>query len=196
MHSCEDQIHECYCKLQESNRENTDPHSKTERKKALKLIKDGLLLLQSNPLIPPPSSRSCPACSLYRVYLLFLIIVLLYAGLAPHLAVYTCSSLIQHNYMHFDFVGIPSLMKGATCIGLTYASYLRYQPVIMILHDVQSPSEFGSDVYHVMMDSGWYRGNHNVSNLYLYQDISVMVNYMGWVMDYQGLSNLLHAIVR
>jgi len=183
MHSCEDQIRECYCELQASNRENTDPHSKTERKKALKLIKDGLLLLQSNPCISPKLSRSCPTCSLYRVYILFLIIVILYAGLAPHLAVYTCSSLIRHNYMHFDFVGVPSLMKGAVCIGLTYASYLRYQPVIMLVHDAQSPSEFGSDVYHAMLDSGWYSGNHSMTDMYLYQDIMVMANYTGWAMD-------------
>lgn len=188
MHSCEDQIHECYCELQASNRENTDPVSKTERKKALKLIKDGLLLLQSNPYIPPKSSRSCPtcyypSCSLYRVYLLFLIIVILYAGLAPHLAVYTCSSLIRHNYIHFDFIGVPSLMKGVVCIGLTYSSYLRYQPVIMLVHDAQSPSEFGSNVYHAMVNSGWHSGNHSMTDMYLYQDIMVMANYTGWAMN-------------
>jgi hypothetical protein len=85
--------------------------------------------------------------------------------------------------MHFDFVGVPSLMKGAVCIGLTYASYLRYQPVIMLVHDAQSPSEFGSDVYHAMLDSGWYSGNHSMTDMYLYQDIMVMANYTGWAMD-------------
>jgi len=85
--------------------------------------------------------------------------------------------------MHFDFIGVPSLMKGAVCIGLTYGSYLRYQPLMMLVHDAQSPSEFGSDVYHAMVNSGWYTGNRSVVNTYLYQDIATMANYTGWTMD-------------
>jgi hypothetical protein len=197
MHSFEDQIATLCIQLHQQNQHNIDPVSKAVRTVALNAIEQNVKTLHSHPLsctkpsIPPIQNFK----KLYRMihialsFLCLSIIIhtvlLVSGGLVPHLTAYTCSSLIQNNYAQFDFIGIPSLMKGASCIGLIYVSYLRYQPVMMFVHNVESPLGFGSDIYHVAVDSGqkWYTRNHSVVDTYLYQDIAIMADYTGWAMD-------------
>jgi len=195
----EDQINTICLKLLQHNRVNQDEVSKVIRNATIGLIQDHLNTLKDNPVkyykpsIPPIRTLKMIGRAILYVVSLGLsfyilhAIILLYFGLAPHLTTYTCSSLITHNYVQFDFISTPSIVKGISCLGLLYTSIKRNQELITGM-DRQQNITFDGVVSTIYADTKttlyeMYQGKRNITSTQLYQDVSFIEGYIQWTVE-------------
>ena len=144
-------------------------------------------LKEAQAILSPPQRTS--RCSLFRLSLSFQLLLLLYYGFLPHLAVYTCGSLMKHNYLQFDFISIPSLLKGVTCVGFAYSTLQRQQGVIEVAEGIRNGTLSAQGILSKVYDSAteptmeWVQGKRNMSSMLLYQDVAWMSGYVYWSAD-------------
>lgn len=122
----------------------------------------------------------------FRPRVLFHVFILLYFGLLPHGAFYACKSLIKENYARFDFISTPALLKGATCIGLSYITIQRNQGILETVEGIQngtlSRQNVSQHIYQGTIGSVYdmYRGKKNLSDTLVYQDTALIGEYVEW----------------
>ena len=187
--------------LQQHNQENLNIESKAARNAALLSIQNSIQLLQQHPAtfrkrsIPPVRTLSMilrtgwsilsVVCSIIILHF----VIILYFGLIPHTTVYTCSSLVTHNYAQFDFISPPSVMKMVACLGLTYKTLQRNQGVVMGIHHIQNGTlsirAASSMIYRDTKTTVYeiYEGKRNLTNTQLYQDVIVVEGYIQWTIE-------------
>ena len=197
----EDQLEAICSKLEKHNQENSDTESMKARQIAIESIQHHVTILKKHPVIYkkrwiPPVRNFCKVYRLgYMIMSFFFSIfilhttVLLYFGLAPHLTMYTCSSLVTHNYAQFDFISTPSVIKGVACLGLTYTTIKRNQGVIIGIQDLQSGTITPQDAFDIFYKDSWnnayelYDGTRDISDLQIYQDTKIIVDYVQWIVE-------------
>jgi len=163
----ETQMEELCLQLQRQNHDYRDPTTKAARNTALECIAQSIRVLKQYPhKAHSPWGVMRIIRSLFHPLLLFHLLIVGYIGLLPHASFYTCSSLIRHNYLQFDFIGTPSLLKAATCIGFSHASIMRHQTWkgwnlshYHLYHDGRTIINHG----HWAVDSVWYGYTHSLS---------------------------------
>jgi len=195
----EDQIDTLCLQLLQHNQVNQDEASKVIRNATIRLIQDYLVILKDNPVtyhkpsIPPIRTLKMIGRALFYVlslgvsFYILHTIILLYFGLVPHLAMYTCSSLITHNYAQFDFISAPSIVKGISCLGLIYTSITRNQELITGM-DPNRNVTFNSVLSTVYKNTKTtiydvYQGKRNITSIHLYQDVSFIEGYIQWTVE-------------
>jgi hypothetical protein len=185
--------------MQSENETNPDPESKRARQVALWLIESSAQVLHRYPnvplkrrLIPPIETLFRMGrllggiLSYFRIVVLFHLFILLYFGLLPHGAFYACKSLIKENYARFDFISTPALLKGATCIGLSYITIQRNQGMLETVEGIQngtlSRQNVSQHIYQGTIGSVYdmYRGKKNLSDTLVYQDTALIGEYVEW----------------
>ena len=125
----------------------------------------------------------------FRPKILFHLFILLYFGLLPHGAFYACTSLIKENYARFDFISTPAMLKGATCIGLSYITIQRNQGILDAVDEFQNGTLTPHNITHRVYEgtlgavADIYRGHKNLSNTQVYQDVMFIGGYMEWAME-------------
>jgi len=201
MTNWEEQICNLCSQLQQQNQFNVDPITKAVRNIALNAIEQNVKILQINPVSigkqSIPTIRTC--IRMYQTIKMmlsllccaFVLHTLLLAnfGLAPHLMVYTCTSLVTHNYIQYDFISTPSLVKGVACLGLTYISLQRNKGMITGIQQLQngtySLQEITNKFYHDTSTtlSDFYHGNRDLSSTQLYQDMHIIVDIVQWIVE-------------
>lgn len=186
-------------KMQSENETNPDPESKRARQVALWHIESSAEVLHRYPNIPIKKRMIPPIETLlrmrrlvssilfyFRPRVLFHVFILLYFGLLPHGAFYACKSLIKENYARFDFISTPALLKGATCIGLSYITIQRNQGILETVEGIQngtlSRQNVSQHIYQGTIGSVYdmYRGKKNLSDTLVYQDTALIGEYVEW----------------
>jgi hypothetical protein len=151
----EKQLEQICLQLQQQNQDYPDTPTKVTRSTALDYISQSIRVLKQSPHTTNGKRIHTRCIGFCRPLLLLHLIIIGYIGFLPHASFYTCSSLLQYNYLQFDFISTPSLLKAATCIGLTHLSIMRN---------------------HTW--KGW-----NLSQQYVYQDGYTMITYGHWTVD-------------
>lgn len=197
----EAQIEKLCAILQQQNQENIDATSKATRHTSLVSIQSSLQLLKEHPIvlrrraIPPLHTlhmmvRNIGAilstcCSILVLHTL----LILYFGLAPHLMVYTCSSLVSHNYAQFDFISTPSLVKSAACLGLTYTTGTRNQGILVGIEQLRNGTRSLHDTTRALYHHSHltlyelYEGKRGINRTQVYQDLSLIEEYTQWTLE-------------
>ena len=164
----ETQMEQLCLQLQQQNCEYHDATIKVARNTALECIAQSIRVLKQYPhgVHSPPWSVMRGIRSVFYPLLLFHLLIVGYIGFLPHVSFYTCSSLLRHNYLQFDFIGTPSLLKAASCIGFSHASIMRHQTWKVwnlshyhLYHDGRMIINHG----HWAIDSIWYGYTHSLS---------------------------------
>jgi len=200
-HMHEKRLEAICSQLQSENEMNPKLDSKSARTTAICFIKSSVKVLHQYPfstsrrMIPPIETLFLLGRTLRRVVLflrpviLFHLFILLYFGFLPHSALYTCKSLIKENYARFDFISTPALLKGATCIGLSYTVIQRNQEIIDVVDGFQNGTLTRRDVTYMVYEgtlgavTDIYRGNRSLSDTQVYQDAVFIGGYMEWAME-------------
>lgn len=188
-------------KMQLENETNPDPESKRARQVALWLIESSAQVLHRYPNVPlkrrliPPIETLFrmgrllgSILSYFRIVVLFHVFILLYFGFLPHGAFYTCRSLIKENYARFDFISTPALLKGVTCIGLSYITIQRNQGILETVEGIHngtlSRQNISKHIYQSTIVSAYdiCRGNTSLSDTLIYQDAAFIGGYVEWAM--------------
>ena len=197
----EDQLDAICSKLEKQNQENVDTDSMKARQIAIETIQHHITILKNHPVIYKKQWIP-PVQNIYKVYRagymilsfffsIFVLhtMILLYFGLVPHLTVYTCSSLVTHNYVQFDFISTPSLIKGVVCLGLTYTSLKRNQGAVIGIQQLQNGTISSQEAFDIFYKDSWntvydlYDGTRDISDLHIYQDVHVLVDYIQWIVE-------------
>lgn len=187
--------------LQSENEMNPKLDSKSARTTAICFIKSSVKVLHQYPfstsrrMIPPIETLfrlgrmlRC-AITFLRPVILFHLCILLYFGFLPHGAFYTCTSLIKENYAKFDFISTPALLKGATCIGLSYTIIQRNQEILDTVEGFQNGTLTRQHITRVAYEgtlgavNDIYHGHKNLSNTHVYQDMMYIGGYIEWTME-------------
>ena len=197
----EDQILSLCSRLQNQNKENSDSVSKAARDIALLAIEQNVSILKKKsftPLkrwIPPVRTAhklfrmSYSILSFFCSLLILHIALLTYFGLVPHLTAYTCSSLVTHNYVEFDFISTPSLVKGVACLGLTYTTLQRNQGMVDGIGQFQNGTLSARGAFDAFYKDSWntiqelYEGSRDISDLQIYKDVKLIVDYIQWIIE-------------
>ena len=186
--------------LQSENEMNPKLDSKSARTTAICFIKSSVKVLHQYPfstsqrMIPPMETLfrlgrtlRC-VITFLRPVILFHLCILLYFGFLPHGAFYTCKSLIIENYAKFDFISTPALLKGATCIGLSYITIQRNQGIFETVEGIQngtlSRQNVSQHIYQGTIGAAYdmYRGKKNLSDTLVYEDTALIGGYVEWAM--------------
>jgi hypothetical protein len=197
----EDQLNAICSKLERQNQDNVNTESMKARQIAIETIQHHVTILKKHPVVYKKQWIP-PVQNIYKIYRLSYIIlsfffsicilhtaILLYFGLAPHLTVYTCSSLVTHNYVQFDFISTPSLIKGVACLGLTYTTLKRNQGAVIGVQNLHSGSISPQEAFNVFYKDSWnnvyelYDGTRNISDLQIYQDVALVTDYIYWIVE-------------
>ena len=198
-HMAEEYLDTLCSTLKSENETNTNPESKRARQTALWFIESSAKILHQYPNVPIKRRMIPPIETLlrmgrllgsilfyFRPRILFHLFILLYFGLLPHGAFYACKSLIKENYARFDFISTPALLKGATCIGLSYITIQRNQGILETVEGIQngtlSRQNVSQHIYQGTIGSVYdmYRGKKNLSNTLVYQDTALIGEYVEW----------------
>ena len=198
-HMAEEYLDTLCSKLKSENEKNSNPESKRARQTALWFIESSAKILHQYPNVPikrrmiPPietilrMGRLVSSILFYfRPKILFHLFILICFGLLPHTAFYTCKSLVKENYAIFDFISTPALLKGATCIGLSYITIQRNQGMFETMEGIQSGTLSRQNVsryiYQGTIGTAYdiCRGNKNVSDMLIYRDAALIGGYVEW----------------
>ena len=186
-------------KLKSENEKNSNPESKRARQTALWFIESSAKILHQYPNVPIKRRMIPPIETLlrmgrlvssilfyFRPKIIFHLFILICFGLLPHTALYTCKSLVKENYATFDFISTPALLKGATCIGLSYITIQRNQGMFETVEGIQSGTLSRQNVsryiYQGTIGTAYdiCRGNKNLSDVLIYRDAALIGGYVEW----------------
>lgn len=186
-------------KLKSENERNSNPVSKRARQTALWFIESSAKILHQYPNVPIKRRMIPPIETLlrmgrlvssilfyFRPRILFHFFILICFGLLPHTAFYTCKSLVKENYAKFDFISTPALLKGATCIGLSYITIQRNQGMFETVEGIHngtlSRQNVSRHIYQGTIGTAYdiCRGNKNVSDMLIYRDAALIGGYVEW----------------
>jgi len=186
-------------KLKSENERNSNPVSKRARQTALWFIESSAKILHQYPNVPIKRRMIPPIETLlrmgrlvssilfyFRPRILFHFFILMYFGFLPHGAFYTCKSLVKENYAKFDFISTPALLKGATCIGLSYITIQRNQGMFETVEGIHngtlSRENVSRNIYQGTIGTAYdiCRGKKNLSNTLVYQDTAFIGGYVEW----------------